>query len=59
MSDTAALVIEGGVAAARLPVAYEQAKVALAACAKIDECRDWADRAKALASYAKQADDDD
>lgn len=43
---------------ARLPVAYEAAKVALANCASIDECKDWADKAEALASYAKQADDD-
>ena len=43
---------------ARLPVAYEAAKTALANCASIDECKDWADKAEALASYAKQADDD-
>ena len=42
---------------ARLPEAYETAKRALAACADIDECQDWADRAAALASYAKQAKD--
>lgn len=43
---------------ARLPQAYEAAKLALANCASIDECKDWADKAEALASYAKQADDD-
>lgn len=43
---------------ARLPQAYEAAKTALANCASIDECKDWADKAEALASYAKQADDD-
>ena len=43
---------------ARLPEAYEAAKLALANCASIDECQDWADKAEALASYAKQADDD-
>ena len=43
---------------ARLPDAYVQAKTALANCASIDECKDWADKAEALASYAKQADDD-
>lgn len=42
---------------ARLPEAYETAKRALAACADIDECKDWADRAAALASYAMQAKD--
>ena len=43
---------------ARLPAAYEAAKVALANCASIDECQGWANKAEALASYAKQADDD-
>lgn len=42
---------------ATLPEKYEAAKAAMAACERIDECRDWADRAAALASYAKQADD--
>lgn len=46
------------VANARLPVAYEAAKTALANCASVDECQDWADRAAALASYARQANDD-
>jgi hypothetical protein len=45
-------------AKARLPASYEQAKIALASCAKIDECQDWANKAEALASYAKMADDD-
>jgi hypothetical protein len=43
---------------ARLPEAYEHAKTALANCASIDECQEWANKAEALASYAKQADDD-
>lgn len=46
------------VANARLPVAYEQAKAALIRCNNIDECVDWADKAMALASYAKQAEDE-
>ncbi|GAC1573012.1 MAG: hypothetical protein NVS3B5_02280 [Sphingomicrobium sp.] len=46
------------IAKARLPATYEQAKVALASCANIDECQDWANKAEALASYAKMADDD-
>lgn len=45
--------------AARLPETYEVAKAALAHCVHIDECRDWADKAAALASYAKQANDDE
>jgi len=43
---------------ARLPETYENAQKALAECQKIDECQAWADKAEALASYAKQADDD-
>lgn len=46
------------VSGARLPAAYEAAKTALANCASIDECQEWANKAEALASYAKQADDD-
>lgn len=44
---------------ARLPQTYENAKTALANCAQLDECQDWADKAAALASYAKQANDDE
>jgi hypothetical protein len=43
---------------ARLPIVYEQARTAIAECEKIDECKDWADKAEALASYARQRDDD-
>jgi hypothetical protein len=46
------------IAQAQLPATYEQAKTALASCASIDECQDWANKAEALASYAKMADDD-
>ena len=42
---------------ATLPAAYEQARDALAACDRIDECKNWADKMEALRSYAKQADD--
>ena len=45
------------IANAQLPEKYEAAKTALAECARIDECKDWADKAHAIASYAKQADD--
>ncbi len=31
---------------------------ALASCERIDECKTWANKAEALASYAKMADDD-
>lgn len=44
---------------ARLPQTYESARLALSKCSQIDECQDWADKAAALASYAKQAEDDE
>ena len=43
---------------AKLPTAYVEAKNALANCQRIDECKDWADKAAAMLSYAKQAQDD-
>lgn len=48
--------IPAGVTAV-LPVTYERAKTAMAECERIDECMDWANKAEALASYAKQAED--
>jgi hypothetical protein len=42
---------------ASLPANYEAATEALARCHRIDECKDWADKMAALASYAKQAAD--
>lgn len=44
-------------ATANLPATYEHACSALAKCERLDECKDWADKAAALASYARQADD--
>jgi len=43
---------------AKLPATYESARGALEKCVKIDECSEWANRAAALASYAKQANDE-
>jgi hypothetical protein len=43
---------------ARLPQAYMAAQNALAECQQIDECKEWADKAAALASYAKQSQDE-
>jgi hypothetical protein len=47
------------VANARVPQTYANAKSALQSCVSIDECQSWADKAAALASYAKQANDDE
>jgi len=44
---------------APLPQTYQNARTALAECQALDECQDWADKAAALASYARQADDVD
>jgi hypothetical protein len=46
------------VARASLPKTYQGAKTALQKCVQIDECKKWKDRAQALASYAKQSQDD-
>jgi hypothetical protein len=42
---------------ARLPASYERAKRALAECESIDECKDWANKAKALAAYGRMQGD--
>jgi hypothetical protein len=44
---------------AKIPQTYAVAKKALEHCSRVDECKDWADKAEALASYARQADDSD
>ena len=44
---------------AKLPSRYHAAKAALRDCTAVDECMEWADKASALASYAKQAHDDE
>ena len=44
---------------APLPVAYDQAKQALARCDRVDECQEWSNRAEAMASYYRQSKDFD
>jgi hypothetical protein len=43
---------------APVPVKYEAACRAISECDRIDECKDWSNKAAALATYAKQANDD-
>jgi hypothetical protein len=45
-------------ARAPLPANYEAARAALAACDDIDECKDWADKAAAMAAYGRMAKDE-
>lgn len=45
------------IANAPLPATYEAAKRAVTQCAQLDECKMWANKAEALASYARQAND--
>jgi len=41
------------IASAKLPATYESAKVALRECTELDECQKRADKAEAIASYAR------
>lgn len=51
------VLIKRNVPTAPLPINYEAAKRAIAECARVDECEDWADKAAAIASYARQRED--
>ena len=53
------LAAETGAANAHLPATYAQARTAIAECEAIDECKTWADKAAALASYARMANDNE
>jgi len=46
------------VSSANLPETYQAAQVALGECQRVDECKEWADKAAALASYARQSQDE-
>jgi hypothetical protein len=43
---------------ASLPSKYTAAALAISECERIDECKEWADKSAALASYAKQSKDE-
>ena len=43
---------------ATLPQTYQNAILALSECNKVDECKQWKDKAAAVASYAKQTNDE-
>jgi hypothetical protein len=57
MQDTS-IVPTLSVANAKLPVVYDKARAALARLDRVDECKDWADKAEAMASYARQSKDE-
>jgi hypothetical protein len=57
MNNVVALPISSN-AEARLPQKYEAARTAIAECERIDECKDWADKAAAMAAYARMSKDD-
>lgn len=42
---------------ARLPVSYRAARTALRECDRLDECKNWGDKAEALATYARLSHD--
>lgn len=50
-------VVKQQIPTAQLPARYEAAKQALSECVRLDECKEWANRMTAIASYARQARD--
>jgi hypothetical protein len=46
------------IGSARLPEIYVDACNALSRCEAVDECKDWSDKAAAMASYGRQAKDE-
>lgn len=59
LSQLPAVVSTRDIRNARLPINYEAAKKALAECVSLDECKDWADRTAAIATYARQIRDNE
>jgi hypothetical protein len=58
MSEQALPATLPNIKTAKLPAMYEAARKQLSECARVDECKDWSDKAAALASYAKQVNDE-
>jgi hypothetical protein len=58
MSDSTVAVLAQDTADTQLPATYQAAQRALAECERVDECKNWADRAAALAAYARMAKND-
>ena len=50
-------VIKRRIPTVRLPDNYMAACVALVACSRVDEVKEWSDKAEGVASYARQAND--
>lgn len=57
MTQEVALAKLPDIRTAKLPDTYLAAKDALSQCSRVDECKEWANKAMALASYAKQSED--
>ena len=58
MSSVALPASPAAISHAKLPELYEASRRALSTCVRVDECKEWADKAAALSSYARQSNDE-